>query len=313
MAPFASTKRLQQISPHPKEIHSDKDHFEGLPRIKQVAESSTGLRVKDQVVVITGANSTLGIGRASAHQFAQNGAQALFLCDINDSFLDLHAQEIKALYPNIGVFTYKMDAADENAIKNVVGNALEKYGRLDIMFANAGTGGTPRSFGEIEKDEFMRTMNTNALSVFLATKHAAEAMLVTSASKPNPSGSIIATSSVAGLRTNAGPADYSASKAAVISLMQSAAFQLPHPQIRCNAICPAMVATEMSDAFLGEGGRLTGITQAIEKLTPMRRIAVADEVARVALFLGSGEASHVNGQAWSVCGGYTAGHPFTPT
>ena len=92
----------------------------------------------------------------------------------------------------------------------------------------------------------MNVLRTNALSVFLAAKHASRAMLKTSDQKPYPSGSIIATASVAGLRSNAGPTDYSASKAAVISLMQTCAYQLAGSGIRCNAVCPGLIETGMT-------------------------------------------------------------------
>lgn len=136
-------------------------------------------------------------------------------------------------------------------------------------------------------------------------------MLTTSASKPHPSGSIIATASVAGLRSNAGPTDYSASKAAVISVMQTSAFQLAGTGIRCNALCPGVIETGMTSVMY-EMARSRGTEKKIGQLNPLRRGAVADEVARVALFLGSDEASYVNGQAWAVCGGLSAGHPFVP-
>lgn len=133
----------------------------------------------------------------------------------------------------------------------------------------------------------------------------------TSYSKPYPSGSIIATASVAGLRSNAGSTDYSASKAAVISLMQTTSYQLSGTGIRCNAICPGLIETGMTGA-LYEVARKKGTERKIGQLNPMRRGGVADEVARVALFLGSDEASYVNGQAWAVDGGLSAGHPFVP-
>lgn len=119
-------------------------------------------------------------------------------------------------------------------------------------------------------------------SVFLATKYAAKAMLVTSASKPYPSGSVIATASVAGLRSNAGSTDYSASKAAVISLMQTTAYQLSRTSIRCNAICPGLVETGMT-APVYSTARARGTEGKIGQLNPMGRGAVADEVARVAV------------------------------
>ena len=133
----------------------------------------------------------------------------------------------------------------------------------------------------------------------------------TSPSKPYSSGSIIATASVAGLRSNAGSTDYSASKAAVISLMQTTSYQLSGTGIRCNAICPGLIETGMTGA-LYEVARQKGTEEKIGQLNPMRRGGVADEIARVALFLGSDEASYVNGQAWAVDGGLSAGHPFVP-
>ena len=152
-------------------------------------------------------------------------------------------------------------------------------------------------------------MLTSALSVFLATKHGARGMLVTSDKKPYPSGSIIGTASSAGLRSNAGATDYSASKAAVISIMQTSCYQLAGTGIRCNAICPGLIETGMT-SMVYESARARGTEQKIGQINPLRRGAVADEVARVALFLGSDEASYVNGQAWAVCGGLTAGHPY---
>lgn len=136
-------------------------------------------------------------------------------------------------------------------------------------------------------------------------------MLKTSSSKPYPGGSIVGVASSAGLRSNAGATDYSASKAAVISIMQTTAYQLAGTGIRCNAICPGIIETGMT-APMYDMARARGTENKIGQLNPLMRGGVADEVARVALFLGSDEASYVNGQAWAVCGGLTAGHPFVP-
>jgi NAD(P)-dependent dehydrogenase (short-subunit alcohol dehydrogenase family) len=282
---------------------------DGIPTIRQVGPDSTGPRVKGKVVIVTGANSLLGIGRASAHQFAQNGAKAVFLCDYDESHLAMHKREIESLYPGVDVHLRQLDVSDEAAVKAVVDDAIEKYGRLDIVFANAGIVGLPKVFTEITGDEFMRVLKTNTLGVFLTVKHATPAMQITSASKPNPSGSIICTASVAGLRSNAGPTDYSASKAAVISIVQTCCFQLAGTGIRINAICPGIVETGMTRPMF-EAARARGTERKIGQLNPLRRAAVADEIARVALFLGSDESSYVNGQAWSVCGGLSAGHPM---
>lgn len=136
-------------------------------------------------------------------------------------------------------------------------------------------------------------------------------MKVTSAAKPYPNGSIICTASVAGLRSNAGSTDYSASKAAVVSIAQTVSYQLAGTGIRINAICPGLIETGMTKPVF-DMARARGTERKIGQLNPTQRGAVADEVARVALFLGSDESSYVNGQAWAVCGGLSAGHPVVP-
>ena len=265
------------------------------------------------MIIITGANSPLGIGRATAHQYAHNGARALYICDFNDTPLPTPARELQSLYPSVDVHARCFDAGDEAAVKAVVDEALDRYGRLDVFFANAGVSGSNRHFGDVGGEEFMRTLRTNVLSVFVAIKHAAPAMMKTSDDdkKRHPCGSIIATSSVAGLRSNAGATDYSASKAAVRSLAQTTAFQLTGTGVRVNAIMPGLVETGMT-APLFTLARARGTEGKVGQLNPLRRSAVADEVARVALFLGSDEASYVNGQGWAVDGGLSAGHPFVP-
>ena len=138
-------------------------------------------------------------------------------------------------------------------------------------------------------------------------------MQLTSDGKKYSSGSIIATASVAGLRSNAGSSDYSASKSGVISLAQTLSWQLSGTGIRVNAICPGIIETGMT-APMFEAARARGTDKKIGQLNPLKRAAHADEVARVALFLGSDESSYVNGQAWAVDGGLSAGHPvvFVP-
>ncbi|KAJ9632259.1 hypothetical protein H2203_000663 [Taxawa tesnikishii (nom. ined.)] len=304
-------KRLEQLSEQLAVPRVDPGTFENISKIPRIAGDSAGPRVKGKVVIVTGTNSPLGIGRASAHQYAHNGAKAIFICDYSTQFLEVHKRELASLYPQVEVHVRQLDAGDEAQVKAVVDEALEKYGRLDIFFANAGINISQKRIYEASGDEFMQVMKTNALSVFLAAKHASRAMLVTSAEKKYPSGSIIATASAAGLRSNAGPTDYSASKAAVISIMQTSAYQLSGTGIRCNAICPGVIETGMTSKMY-EMARQRGTERKIGQLNPLQRGAVADEVARVALFLGSDEASYVNGQAWAVCGGLTAGHPFVP-
>ncbi|KAL8984625.1 MAG: hypothetical protein Q9205_001466 [Flavoplaca limonia] len=307
----AHKRRLQALSEQLSVPPADPGTFENIPKVRHIASDSTDQRVRDKVIIITGANSPLGIGRATAHQFAHNGARAIFLCDFSNEYLSIHVRELNSLYPKVDIHARQFDASNEEAVKAVVDEAMEKYGRLDILFANAAIVGTNQVFWDIEAEDFIKTIRTNVVSVFLASKHASLAMQRTSPSKPYSSGSIIATASVAGLRSNAGSTDYSASKAAVISLMQTTSYQLSGTGIRCNAICPGLIETGMTGA-LYEVARQKGTEEKIGQLNPMRRGGVADEIARVALFLGSDEASYVNGQAWAVDGGLSAGHPFVP-
>jgi NAD(P)-dependent dehydrogenase (short-subunit alcohol dehydrogenase family) len=216
-------------------------------------------------------------------------------------------------------------------VKSVVDEAMQKYGRLDVFFANAGISGTASLFHDISAKEYMEIMRVNALgfvppspfrgsgkhmvltacSPFLAAKYAAPAMRKTSADKPAASGSIIMTASVAGIRSNAGGTPYSASKSAVMNMAQTLAFQLAGSGVRANAICPGIIETGMT-APVFEAARARGTTRKIGQLNPLKRGGHADEVARVVLFLGSDESSYVNGQSWAVDGGLSAGHPFVP-
>ncbi|KAG9239184.1 putative 3-oxoacyl-reductase FabG [Amylocarpus encephaloides] len=304
-------RRLEALSEQLVAPVPDAGNFEDIPKLKKIAPDSNGPRVQGKVVIVTGTNSPLGIGRASAHQFAQNGARAVYICDFNDANLETHKRELASLYPNVDVHTRKFDAANEEAVKAVVDEAMKAYGRLDIFFANAGVVGQHKLFTDISAEEFQSTLNTNVISVQLAAKYAALAMKKTSDQKQYPCGSIICTASVAGLRSNAGSTDYSASKAAVISIAQTVAYQLAGSGVRINAICPGVIETGMT-AIMYEAARARGTEKKIGQLNPLRRGAHADEVARVALFLGSEESSYVNGQAWAVDGGLSAGHPFVP-
>lgn len=277
---------------------------------------------------LTGTNSIQGIGRAAAAQFALNGARAIYLADYETSNLEAQKAELGRTCPDVGIHILQLDAADERAVSGLVDECLGRYGRLDVFFANAGVSRGVAGIGDADAEGFMAVMRTNALrcvnansstrltsiSVFLAAKHGSRGMRVTAqaAGKTSPGGSIVATASVAGVRSNAGATDYSASKAAVISIMQTACYQLAGTNIRCNAICPGIIETGMT-RIMYEAARQRGTEGKIGQLNPLRRGGVADEIARVALlFLASDESSYVNGQAWMVDGGLSAGHPFVP-
>lgn len=120
-------------------------------------------RVQGKVIIVTGTNSPLGIGRAAVHQFANNGAKAIFMCDFNTDHLETHKRELNSLYPTVDIHPRKVDAGDESSVESVVNEALEKYGRLDVFFANAGISITTERVTEASAEKFMTNMRTNAL------------------------------------------------------------------------------------------------------------------------------------------------------
>lgn len=305
----SAERRLEALSQQLVEGIPDAGTFEGIPRIRTVAGESAGKRVPGKVAIVTGANSAIGIGRATVHQLARNGARAIYICDWDDSNLQIHKRELKELYPDVEVHPVKLDVGDEESVKAVCDDAISKYGRLDVVFANAGVSGSRHIYEGISAKDYMETMRVNSLGVFLCAKYGALAMQKTSKEKPYPGGSIIGTASVAGLRSNAGATDYSASKASVISLMQTMSYQLAGTGVRTNAICPGIIETGMTKVVY-DAARARGTEKKIGQLNPLRRGGVADEVARVALFLASDEASYVNGQAWAVDGSLSSGHPY---
>lgn len=229
-----------------------------FPLTVKAYQLSISRRLKDKVGIITGTNSPLGIGRATAHLFAANGCKALYICDFDNTYLPVHARELNSLYASTEIHARKFDAQDEEAVKAVVEECVTKYGRLDIMFANAGIVGTNKHFKDVEAEAVRKVLGVNVVSVFVAAKFAAQAMMKTSDEKPHPGGSIIATASVAGLRSNAGSTDYSASKAAIISMMQTMAYQLSGTGIRCNSVCPGLVETGMT-APMYDAARARGV------------------------------------------------------
>ncbi|KAG8811654.1 hypothetical protein FRC18_003360, partial [Serendipita sp. 400] len=184
------------------------------------------------------------------------------------------------------VVTVQGDAADDATVSQLVSNAVKEQGQLDIFFANAGiASGTP-SMLHLEDEEWEKMMHVNTTSCFLAVKYAAPAMMKINeggseeegrqrSAKDASNGSIILTASVAGLRSGAGPVHYSASKAAVNSIAQSASWNLRHSNIRVNSICPGLIETGMT-ATMFEMARQRGTAQKIGQLNPLGRYGVAE-------------------------------------
>ena len=199
----------------------------------------------------------------------------------------------------------KGDAGHEADVVRLVDAATDGFGRLDIAFANAGISGGFTGLFDHTPEQWETILRINLIGPFLLIKHAGKAMMAAGAG-----GSIICTASVAGLRSGGGCPAYSASKAGVINLVQTAAQQLSNTGVRVNAICPGLIQTGMTQMIF-DSAEARGKSDLIGQLNPLRRAGQPDEIGRVALFLASDAASYVNGQAIVVDGGFSSSHPIT--
>jgi NAD(P)-dependent dehydrogenase (short-subunit alcohol dehydrogenase family) len=195
------------------------------------------------------------------------------------------------------------DAGLESDVQAYVARAMDAFGGIDVLFANAGISGGDVSLFEQSVELWQEVLRVNLIGPFLAVRHAAPPMIA------QGRGAIVCTASAAGLRANAGGTPYSASKAGVISLVQTAANSLAGTGVRINAICPGLIETGMTRPVF-EMARARGTEDRIGQLNPMERYGLPEEIAAAALFLASDEASYVNGQAIAVDGGLSSTHPF---
>jgi len=261
--------------------------------------AAPGGRLAGKRTIVTGAGS--GIGRASAKKFAAEGAMVLAV-DRAEAAVEDTAREIaRAGYRAIAVTA---DAGSEADVASFIARALDEFGGLDAIYANAGISGGMVPLAEQTVELWQEVLRVNLIGAFLAVKHAALHMMKQKA------GSIICTASVAGLRANAGGNPYSASKAGVISLVQTAANSLYGTGVRVNAICPGLIETGMTRTIF-ERARERGTHEKIGQLNPLTRYGQPEEIAALAAFLASDEASYVNGQAIAVDGGLSSTLPFT--
>lgn len=258
-------------------------------------------RLSGKKAIITGAGS--GIGRASALIFAREGADIVAV-DRVEAAVDETAEMVGKTDGKI--LTVAADVGDEDAVRGFVDLCVSELGGINAIYANAGISGGIVPIAEQTPSLWQEILRVNLIGPFLAIKHASPHMI------KQGGGSIICTASVAGLRANAGSTPYSASKAGVISLVQTSANEFYGTGVRVNAICPGLIETGMT-APLFEGARARGSEGKIGQLNPTARYGHPEEIAKVAAFLASDEASYVNGQAIPVCGGLSSTHPFAPS
>jgi NAD(P)-dependent dehydrogenase (short-subunit alcohol dehydrogenase family) len=258
------------------------------------------MQLANRVALVTGAG--IGIGRATVMLLAQEGARVV----VQDVSADI-AEETAQLINHAGGEAVSIggDVTSNANAEAMVQRAVDSYGRLDVLFNNAGIwrGGT---ILDISEEDWDQTMSVNVKGIYLVSRYAVQQMM------RQESGSIINAASVAALRGSPMSAAYHASKGAVLLLTKCMAIDFGRYGIRVNCICPGIIDTQMADQLLtyrslGDDDRKQALIETYEERHPLGRFGQPAEVAKVVLFLASDESSFVSGAAWSVDGGLSAG------
>lgn len=254
------------------------------------------MQLKDKVAVITGGAS--GMGKATVLRFLAEGARVV-IADFNAKTGAEVLEDATAAGFGESVRFIKTDVASEMDVQAMMECAVESFGRLNLVFNNAGVGGAIGPVTETTVEAWDYTMDVLAKGVFLGIKHAARIMRA-----QGEGGSIINTASIAALSGDGGPMVYSAAKAAVVSLTKSAAVELAADRIRVNAICPGFIATPLAD-----GGHPEATRERFATAQPWPEHGHGDHIAGAAVFFASDDSTFVTGEALVVDGGLTAAGP----
>lgn len=242
--------------------------------------------LEGKVALVTGGSR--GIGKGVALKLAEAGAKVVFTYMSSAEKAKVVEDELKALGQEAK--GYQSDAADYAASEKLIADILNDFGQIDVVVNNAGIT-RDNLLMRMSEEQWDEIMQTNLKSVFNITKHVQRTML------KQRSGSIINMSSVVGVRGNAGQSNYAASKAGIIGFTKSIAQELGSRNIRCNAIAPGFIATEMTGE-LGEE-----VMQEWLKTVPLNRPGSPEDVANAVLFLASDLSAYISGQTLNVCGG----------
>lgn len=245
--------------------------------------------LQDKVAIVTG--GARGIGEAVAIKFAEQGANVAFTYVSDNSAEKAKALEEKLVALGVKAKAYQSNAGDYAACENFVNDVLKEFGKIDICVNNAGIS-KDNLLLRMTPEQFEEVINVNLNSVFYITKQVIKPMMKAR------TGSIINMSSVIGEMGNAGQSSYAASKAGVIGFTKSVAKELGSRNIRCNAIAPGFVETDMT-SYLKAGDAADKYKAGI----PLGRFATGEDIANVTLFLASDMSSYVTGQVISACGG----------
>ena len=249
-------------------------------------------KLEGKVAIVTGAAS--GIGRASALLFGEERAKVI-VADWDEAKGEQVAREVKGKGGEAKFV--KVDVSRAEDVQVMVTTAVESYGRLDVLFNNAGVEGEQAPTADCTLENFDRVIAINLRGVFLGMKYGIAAMVKTGG------GSIINNASVAGLVGFMGIPAYCASKGGVIQLTKTAALEYAKEHVRVNAICPGVIWTPMVERFTSAGEE---VRRALEAMEPVGRFGTAEEVARLAVFLASEDSSFCTGAPFVVDGGFVA-------
>ena len=254
-------------------------------------------RLEGKSVIIIGAGS--GIGRAASLLFTREGAR-LIAVDRSEAV----KETVELVKQQGGIAEAVLaDAGSEADVSGFIDRAVATFGKLDVIWANAGISGGLKPIAEQTVEHWQEILRINLIGPFLAVKYAMPHMV------RQQRGAIVCTASVAGLKSGASGHPYAASKAGVISLVQTTAYSLSGTGVRINAVCPGLIETGMTKPIF-DGAKERGTEGKIGQLNPLKRAGQPHEIAAMGLFLASDEASYVNGQAFPVDGGLTASMPY---
>jgi NAD(P)-dependent dehydrogenase (short-subunit alcohol dehydrogenase family) len=249
-------------------------------------------RLEGKVALITGAAS--GIGAGTARRFVAEGATVI-VADMQDEA----GRAIAAEFGEQARFVH-VNVTSETEVAAAVDLAIAEFGRLDVMFNNAGIVGAVGSIAELPAEAWDNTIAILLRGVFLGTKHAARVMI------PQRSGVIINTSSTAGILGGLGPHAYTAAKHGVIGLTKSVANELAPHGIRVNAISPGNTVTAMTASVVGgDPGDIDATTERIAAMSPLGYAGFPDDIAAAAVYLASDESRYVSGHTLVVDAGQT--------
>lgn len=253
-------------------------------------------RIEGKVAVITGGAG--GIGLEAAKRFLDEGAEGILLVDVEDNQLKDAAKSLES--DNVKFF--RADVSRNDDVKAYTEKAIQEFGRIDVLFLNAGIEGVVKPLTEYPEDMYDKVLAVNVKGVWLGLKHAFPYM------KEYGGGSIIITSSVAGMQGTPNVMAYVTSKHAIVGSMKVAALEGAEHGIRVNSIHPSPVDNRMMRS-LEEGFAPGGAEEAkkgFEQMIPLKRYANNREIANLALFLASDESSFITGSTYSIDGGMTA-------